>query len=199
MQMSMLSTETREAIELRALEIKDFLDQRDGPYYAEIVPDAHPMWHLIETSPNNELKAAAFLADRRFGVFIPKFAPDVKMTVKGQNLCGTRRLMFPGHVLVFAWDIKTHWRRVKACPGVIRILIDRQEHPAVVPHDAVDFIYSLQFGWKNRKRKRYAGKDSTPAPRAERYLDGAEVLSEEQRNARLREMVDVAPPMDGSP
>ena len=45
------------------------------------------------------------------------------------------KLMFPGLVFVFVWDVLAHWRRIMACPGVQSIMVDGNEKPVIVPDD----------------------------------------------------------------
>lgn len=115
----------------RDLEIGDIVDYTpSNPTFAELVPDASPRWHLIETHPNQERTAAAHLVARRFGVFIPEIEEDVVR--RGRKYHQTR-LMFTGYIFVFVWDIMRHSSRIKAIPGVARIMLSRMEtRPAVV-------------------------------------------------------------------
>lgn len=82
---------------------------------AEIVADAVPQWLVVTAVTGQEKAATAHLIARRFAIFLPEI--DVQ---KGRE----RRveLMFAGHVFVFTWDTDKHWRRIKACPGVIDII-----------------------------------------------------------------------------
>ena len=68
------------------------------------------------------------------------------------------RLIFPGKVFVFVWDILHHWQRVMACPGVSSIMCDA-ERPVVVPDEQMNKIQLLQFKLaisRSKRRKRYA-------------------------------------------
>jgi len=169
----MLSAETREEIERRALEIIAVLRERDGPYEAEIIPAVDPQWHLVQTYAGQEEKAVAFLADRSIGVFMPKFSDDASLKVSGIELCTGRKLIFPGHLFVFVWDIEAHWRRIMACPGVWRVLMDRPEHPVVVPDTAISFIQALQFGLSPRPK----GKRKSRRARFEAMAGGEDSVS----------------------
>lgn len=169
----MLRPETFQEIERRALKIVAALQERDGRYEAEIIPDTDPQWHLVETFAGQEEKAVNFLADRSIGVFMPKFADDSSLMFRGMELCSGRKLIFPGHLFVFVWDIQAHWRRIMACPGVWRILMDRPEHPVVVSDDAISFIQALQFGLSPRPR----GKRKSRRSRYEVTEGGEESVS----------------------
>lgn len=153
--------ETLEQIKRRALEITADIETRIGKYSAEIIADCTPQWHLIETWVGKEYKASDFLIQRHFGVFLPTFDPNAILMLDGINLCAGRGLIFPGHLFVFVWDIEYHWRRICACPGVWDILLDRSEHPVIVPDKDMDFIQALQFGLcphPMSKRKRLKAK-----------------------------------------
>lgn len=165
--MTFISNEEFAAIERRALEITAIIELRDGPFSAEIVPDCSPRWHLIETLTGQEEKAVEFLVDRHFGVFMPKFQDDAELILDGVNICGGRGLIFPGHIFVFVWDIERHWRRIRTCPGVLRVLMNRPEHPVIVSDSAIDFIQALQFGKSPAPRGK---KKSRKAKYQEKYL-----------------------------
>lgn len=201
----LLSHETVEQIKRRALQIAADIEARIGKYSAEIITDVTPQWHLIETLANQELKASEFLVDRHFGVFMPKFEADAIRMLDGINLCSGRRLIFPGHLFVFVWDIEAHWRRIRSCPGVLRVLVDRPEHPVVVPDSAIDFIQALQFGLSpapKPKRKRYKARQKQQGnePEACDYvristysaLHGIESLDDNGRNGLLHKALGLA-------
>ncbi|WP_158255419.1 transcription termination/antitermination protein NusG [Rhodopseudomonas palustris] len=105
---------------------------RNG-YLAEIVPGARGAWYAVETVPGEDRIAAAWLCARRFGVYLPelKFVEDRR----GRKV-DVVRLMFPGYVFVFVWDIDAHFTRILACPGV-RGVVMTQRAPAV--DDRVSF------------------------------------------------------------
>lgn len=173
----MLTPKTRAEIEARALEIKELLDRRDGKYFAEIKPDCSAKWHLITTYPSKEDAAAEWLADRGIGVFVPRFAKGAVMRLKdSRTQCEeaidlSDKLIFPGRILAFVWDVLAHWRRIKACPGVCSIMVDDRERPIVVSDAQVSKIQFLQFSLTpqpRRKRKRYRrsmslAEESTPS------------------------------------
>jgi hypothetical protein len=163
----MLGDDVLREIERRALEIAAVIEARCGPYYAEIVDDVRPQWHLVQTMAGQELKAVRFLAARQFGVFLPSFTADVPRRLGDLELCTSRRLIFPGHVFVFVWDVLAHWRRIMSCPGVARILMDRAEHPVVVPERVIDLVQAMQFGFaldrpSRRRRRRERCQGSRP-------------------------------------
>lgn len=137
----MLSPETIDQIERRALEITAELDAKNGPYRAEITGPKLAQWHVAATAPAREDKAIKFLSDRGFGVYAPAF--EVTHVVRGRKVTRYRPL-FPGHLFLFVWDIKRHWRRIKACPGISRIL-SIEEEPVVVPYDAIHRMQAIEY------------------------------------------------------
>lgn len=146
----------RERIERRALEISAAIDLKSGPYSAEIVPDMDPHWHAITHAPSASERAAKFLVDRNFGIYVPTF--EQTWVTRGRKI--TRRLpLFPGHIFVFVWDVLRHWRRIKSCPGVVGILTVDQR-PVIIPDKAIDRMQGIEFNGiqverpKRRRRKK---------------------------------------------
>lgn len=153
----MLAPKTRDEIERRALEITADLDRKLGPYRAEIVPSASPLWHIATTVAAGEGVALEFLSDRGFGCYIPYFENTIMRRGRKVDL---KRSLFPGHIFLFVWDIARHWRRIMACPGVASILtVD--ERPVVVPFDAIYRMQAIEFSGieslrpKPRRRKKH--------------------------------------------
>ena len=126
------------------------------------MPGVTPAWHIVKTAPGQENKAAQFLEDRCVGVFLPKFVHGARM-VLGQELIDlSDKLIFPGLVFVFVWDVLAHWSRITACPGVQRIMVDDNAKPVIVPDKEICHIQVLQYllGVARRKRrKRYSSAD----------------------------------------
>lgn len=146
----------------RVREIEQIQSKR-GAYYAEIVPDVDPCWHIIRTAPGEEKVAAAFLCSRRFGVYVPTFTREHKRkgVVIRRQYC-----LIPGHVFVFVWGIAAHWRRIKACPGVQSIIV-RGEQPVVVASDVINKLQIIEFKEDagiqrtiNRRRRRHRREES---------------------------------------
>src|SRR5262249_2510085 len=128
--------------------------RRDGPYRAEIVPERTPLWHVLMTAPTEENLAAAHLIGRGFGVYVPTF----ERVWMGRGGKRTRQLpLFPGHVFLFVWNVERHWRRIRACPGVHRILTI-EERPVVVEDAAINRMQAIEFSgievMKPRRRRR---------------------------------------------
>jgi len=150
----MLSDETRDEIERRAIEIAASIEAKAGPYLAEIAGE-RAAWHIVETAPGAERKAVRSLADRGFGVFLPEFAGDaMRLRYYGKTIAiGGTRLIFPGHVFLFVWGVEANWRRVLECPGV-RGIVQRADRPIVVPDAVIDHLQALQFGTMPRRGRR---------------------------------------------
>lgn len=158
----MLSDHELSEIKRRALEIQAIIERREGQFSAELVPDCEALWHPLAISPGNEFKAVKFLSERGFGVFLPRFTEGASLKLDGVELCGGRRLVFPGHCFVFVWDVMRHWRRIRSCPGVVKILVDGAQRPIIVNDATMDFIQALQYGLDPKpKRKRYNRGKST--------------------------------------
>lgn len=139
------------AEENRALEQLAHAEERDGRFFAEIVPGVTPFWHVVITEPRAEHEAMDYLAARGFGVFLPTFERKTKLGIK---VCC---VLFPGYVFLFVWDAHRHLQRLQACPGVMRLMYDGNE-PAVVPDAQIHRIQALETGlrtgiWKRPRRK----------------------------------------------
>ena len=70
----------------------------------------------------------------------------------------SERLIFPGKVFVYVWDVLAHWRRIMSYPGVQSIMCDGAERPIVVPDAQINRIQLLQVELsipKPKRRKRY--------------------------------------------
>lgn len=134
-----------------------------GTINAEIVPGVTPQWHVLITAPNEEKRAAAHLAQRRFGVYQPRY--ERKIRDRAGNLNHLRQAaLLPNYLLVFTWDIDRHWRRIRACPGVINALRGGNGHPAIVPQSMILRLLNAEFSsdcmpslYANQKRRSRRG------------------------------------------
>lgn len=115
---SALTPEAFAYIERRALEISARFDDR-RERNAEIFPDVRPHWHVITVLPGKERAAADDLSDRRFGVYLPE---SEHTEVRRGRRVDLRRLMIPGYVFVFVWDVDRHVDRIRSCDGVRGLL-----------------------------------------------------------------------------
>lgn len=139
----------------RDFEIGDIVDRSaSNPLMAEIYEDVSPCWHVIETHPSRERTAAAHLIARRFGVFIPE--KEETVVRRGRKFDQTS-LMFRGYIFVFVWDILEHIDRIKAVPGVMRLVYVEnasaddtkgRRRPATLTDEQVDQIRAVE----NRER-----------------------------------------------
>lgn len=164
---------------------------RDGPYRAELRPGTSPQWHLVKCAPGDENKVSAHFAGRGIGGYLPEF--EVSYQRKGATL-RARRLLFPGYIFVFVWDVKVHWRRIMACPGVVRIeCVD--EHPVVVPDDMIRRMQVIEalngatleslLKRGRGKRGRFDGTPKTVTISTKSYMDGITRLDAQGRIGRL--------------
>jgi transcription antitermination factor NusG len=180
-------------IERRALKIAADIENRNGDYFFEYREGVKPLWHVVGVQPGNETKAYEQLADRRCGVFSPVFAPDAVLQIPVRDGNGRllridkvslgNKLIFPGRLFIFVWDVKHHWRRIKACPDVTRIMVDGKENPVVIADVEIDKMQALQFRLApvpKGKRKRYKAADDdkmTISPKVYWFADGTERTS----------------------
>lgn len=121
-------------------------DERRGPLDAEIVAGCSPNWHVIETYAHHERIAAGHLVGRRFGIYLPE--TEYCEIRRGQKVEGLR-LLLPGYVFIFVWDIERHYRRICAIPGVIAPLrADGQI--CVVPDTIINRLRAIENGERFR-------------------------------------------------
>lgn len=197
----MLAPNVLSEIERRALEIAAIFDAKDGKRRAEIAP-CPANWHIVTTMPGKENKTAGLLADIAFGVFVPKFDPGSVLEFETKLPNGKpkiekvpvgNRLIFPGRIFVFVWDLLDHWRRIKRTHGVQSILVDGADRPVVVPDQEINKIQVLQFSLhpkEKKRRKRYGSTQDQHViveyPRSYWPVDGA------QRNRLLDQSLGLA-------
>ena len=193
-------SETVKEIERRALEISAYLDRRDGLYHAEIVPDCKPQWHLLNIAPGKEDIAIKHLSHRGFGIFLPQFMRGAVLELpiyRNGRLCGTEKidmsekLIVPGRLFVFVWDILHHWRRIRACTGVQRVMLTGKGDPVVISEAEINRLQILQFSLfptSKRKRKRHKPSEDNGSMRIE--TRSFWLAAGEARTAALDKAVD---------
>ncbi len=133
---SALSPEDFDFIGRRALEISATLDGRYAYRNAEIYPDVTPHWHVATALPGMERTAAQDLSDRCFGIYLPE---SEHVEVRRGRRAEFTRLMLPGYVFVFVWDVDRHIDRIRACDGV-RGLLFINGQAAIVPDRVSDRV-----------------------------------------------------------
>ena len=146
------------AIEQHALDVAAEFERKVGPFRAEIVANTTPHWHIVRTAPGREDTAAKHLERRCVGLFLPRFVRGSRLVSRNQLVDLSDKLIFPGLVFVFVWDILAHWRRIKACPGVVSIMVDGAERPIVLKDEQIGRIQILQYELavsRSKRRKRY--------------------------------------------
>jgi transcription antitermination factor NusG len=112
-----------------------------NPFEAEIRPGCTPRWHVIATHPAAEKIASGHLIARRFGIYLPEF--DKREVFRGVRR-ERHQIMFPGYIFCFVWDVMAHWRRIRACAGVSRVMLDG-DWPMIVPDHVIDEIQGLEI------------------------------------------------------
>lgn len=197
----MLTPETIEQIERRALEIQADIERKSGPYYAEIVPGSEPLWHLLATVPTAENDAIDQLSARRFGVWSPE--AEVIRMVRGRKVAQRRRL-FPGHVLLFVWDVMAHWRRIMNNPAVTRIL-SVDERPVVVPFKDIRDLQVIEFygvealtprrrHWRKKKGRMVSTGPDVISISPKSYWSDVTTLDDDGRNRLLHKALGLEVP-----
>lgn len=139
-----MSPEDFAEFERRALEISARLDGKARCRNAEVIEGVTPRWHVATVFPGQERTAAEDLGDRCFGVYLPE---SEHTEVRRGRKVDFKRLMLPGYVLVFVWDVDRHMDRIRACDGV-RSMLFHDGRVAIVPDRLVDRIRATE----NRER-----------------------------------------------
>lgn len=137
---SALSAQDFAFIERRALEISAQLEGRTGKRTAEVFPDVTPHWHVVTVLPGQERTAADDLSDRCFGVYLPE---SEHTEIRRGRKVDLKRLMLPGYVFVFVWDVDRHVDRIRACDGV-RGLLFINGKVAIVPDALIDRVRRVE-------------------------------------------------------
>jgi len=120
------------------------------------------------------------LAHRGIGVFLPRFIAGSRLKLGNELIDLGDKLLFPGRVFVFVWDVLAHWRRIMACPGVQAIMVNGSEKPVVVPDAEINHIQVMQYVLayaRPKRRKRYASANDLITVSTRGYynqIDGTE-------------------------
>lgn len=141
---SALSRADFDLISRRAIEIQRELDAKIGPIGAEILTNVKPCWHVLITVPGHEKIALEHLMRRGFGCYLPeREGTEIR---RGRKVNFTR-LLLPGYLFVFVWDIHHHIDRIRACTGVYDALFING-HAAVIADWEIDRVRAEE----NRER-----------------------------------------------
>lgn len=156
-----------------------------------------PNWYILQTAPQRESKAAEYLSERRFGVYLPYYGERTK------NRFGKPHYrvvpMFPGYLFVFVWDVVAHIRKILDCPGVSSIVYFAGQ-PFVVPDIEINRIQTGEFLLElaqepkpRRRRKRNREyQDHLEPGEIKIWTRGMEPLDGEIRNQVLRKALGLA-------
>jgi transcription antitermination factor NusG len=189
--------------------LKEYLDHAQveqkhindrGGFVAQIVPGATPQWHALTVHPAQERIAAAHLSGRRFGVYLPCTTRDI--VVKGHK----RRYdspMFPGYLFLFVWDFRSHWERVRACPGVSGYLaVNDAGAAAVIPDGFINRMQAKEAGMmigslpRRRRRRRNSpivdANDEIVSVSCKRWTFDHEELDRPEENHLLHKALGLA-------
>lgn len=141
---SAMTPEVFAELSRKALAISATLDGRNARRNAEVYAGVTPCWHVVMALPGQERTAADDMSDRAFGVYLPE---SEHTEVRRGRKVDLKKLMLPGYVLVFVWDMERHHGRICACEGVRGVLMINGR-AAIVPDRYVDIIRKAE----NRER-----------------------------------------------
>jgi len=100
-------------------------------------PDASARWHVLWTRSHCEQLVHDQLAGKRFELFVPKFEAWGRRA-------GTRRLsgtpLFPGYLFLRHALDKESYIEVRKARGLVAILGERWDRPAVLPDSEIEAI-----------------------------------------------------------
>jgi len=169
----------------RDLQVGDVVDYSGNPTLAQIVPGVEPRWHVVETHPNRERTAAGHLIARRFGVFVPEKEETI---IRRGRVLDQVSLMFRGYVFVFVWDVVQHINRIRAIPGVMRMVSFADGTPAVISDELIDKIRVVE----NTLRPLPAIMDDIVKPKKGRWTKKQKMIYQLQREQARRDFEVVA-------
>lgn len=116
----------------------------EGRITAEIA-DGGPgelQWFALRVTPGHEWIAAAHLAARRFGIYLPTI--DEMVHARG-SWHFRQRPILPGYVFVCSIGLVGHWRRARACPGVTGFLTRAgTDQPAAIPPRFIEEVRAYE-------------------------------------------------------
>lgn len=180
---SALSPEDFAFIERRALAIAATLDGLHVKRNAEVYPGVTPHWHVATVMPGQERAAADDLSERCFGIYLPE-SEDVEVR-RGRRV-EIKRLMLPGYVFVFVWDVDRHMDRIRACDGV-RGMLFLNGRVAIVPDGMIDRIRMVENQYRPLK-----GLVQEPTKKQKRCWRKSRIAKlVEQAEAEANEIVSV--------
>jgi transcription antitermination factor NusG len=181
--------------------------QSFDPRNAEIVAGKTPKWYLLEVHEPAQRDVEAELAKRRFGVFVPQ---EKQTVVERGRKFDRIRLLFPGYIFVFVWDIDRHWSRITSIHGVSQVIVSQpsaaapaeaiwvsdRQCPIVIEDEMIDYLRALENGAPPRK-PRHRGKrqhddDVMAVYPWSAFPDRIWMLDSEERNQTLRKALGLS-------
>jgi transcription antitermination factor NusG len=103
---------------------------------------AAPRWYALTIAPGHERIAAAHLAGRRFGIYLP----TIHETVWSAHAWRLRQqAIMPGYLFVSSLGLTGRWGRAKACPGVTGFVVRTgTDQPAPIPQRFIDELRAYE-------------------------------------------------------
>lgn len=173
----------------------------------DLHPNAVFSWYALQVVGGQENSAAAHLAGRRFGVYLPvEVATEI---VRGRKVT-RRNPMFPGYVLVATPDIDRHWNRIVSTPGAIDILGDGQESRKITESEMArihlientelaENVADLEPAYSGRKRRRRRSRRARIGKAIDRQRQISILAKELGLEQRRPHSSEVEPAWPGSP
>jgi transcription antitermination factor NusG len=102
-----------------------------------LAPDAGARWHVLWTRSHCEQLVHDQLAGKQFELFLPKFEAWAKRA-GSRSPCGTP--LFPGYLFLRHALDKESYLEVRKSRGLVTILGDSWDRPAVLPDSEIEAI-----------------------------------------------------------
>lgn len=92
-------------------------------------------WYLVQTKPNQEVRAEENLSRQGFVCF----RPQRERQAAGRSRVATQESLFPGYLFIHLNDVNDNWYPIRSTRGVNRI-VSFGAQPTAVGEDIIDAI-----------------------------------------------------------
>ncbi len=99
---------------------------------------AGPSWHVVQTHPHAEAKAAAHLERQGYSIYLPRY---VKRRRHARRVEIVPAPLFPSYLFVKIHLQTQRWHSIHSTIGVARLVCSGEE-PAVLPAAVIDELQS---------------------------------------------------------
>jgi transcriptional antiterminator RfaH len=100
------------------------------------------LWYVVQTKPNEEVRASQHLARQSFGVYMPRYAKTRRHARKIESVV---RPLFPRYLFIALDLARDRWRSIQSTFGVVGLIMSGDQ-PAPLPTEVVDAIREREDG-----------------------------------------------------